>query len=118
MIGLRPFDILLMAVTVASICTGQVLFKMVALRANEHQGYFNPGVITLLFLALAIYGSATLIWIRVLQTVPLALAYMFMSLSFVVVPLIAVLVFREPVSTRFVLGAVMIIVGLGISATR
>jgi drug/metabolite transporter (DMT)-like permease len=118
MTGLRPFDLMLMAVTVASICAGQILFKMVAMRANEHQTYFDPSVIMLLAVALAVYGSATLIWIRVLQTVPLAVAYMFMSLSFVFVPLMAVLVFREPVSTRFVIGAMMIVIGLGISTTR
>lgn len=118
MIALRPVDLVLMAVTVASICTGQVLFKMVAMRANEHHSYFDPSVLTLLFVALLVYGSATLVWIRVLQSVPLALAYMFMSLSFVFVPLVAVIVFREPVSTRFLVGALMIILGLGISATR
>jgi undecaprenyl phosphate-alpha-L-ara4N flippase subunit ArnE len=115
---LKPIDLMLMAVTVLSICTGQVLFKMVALRANEHQTYFATSVLTLLFIALAIYGTATLVWIRVLQTVPLAVAYMFMSLSFVLVPLIAVLLFREPVSARFIVGACLIVVGLGISATR
>jgi drug/metabolite transporter (DMT)-like permease len=118
MTGLRPFDLVLMAVTVASICTGQVLFKMVAMRANVHNSYFDPSVLKLLFAALVIYGTATLVWIRVLQSVPLALAYMFMSLSFVIVPLVAILVFREPVSTRFVVGALMIVAGLGISATR
>lgn len=116
--GLKLIDLTLMAATVLMMCAGQVLFKMVALRANEQQTYFNTPVLSLFFVALAVYGAATLTWIRVLQTVPLSLAYIFMSLSFVLVPAISIIVFRETLSLRSMIGAVVIVIGVIISASR
>ena len=116
MTAMRPLDVALMAVTIMSICSGQILFKLVAMRANESHSWFVSKVFILLLLALVVYGTATLIWIYVLQTVPLGFAYLFMSLSFVLVPLVAAAVFGEQLSSRFLLGAALVVVGLGVSA--
>ena len=118
MSGMKPLEIVLIAATVLMMSAGQVLFKMVALRANEQQTYFALPVLSLLFVALAVYGAATLIWIRVLQTAPLSLAYAFVALSFVLVPLLGVVVFREALSLRFMIGAVVIVVGIIVAAGR
>ncbi len=118
MSGLKALDLALIATTVLMMSAGQVLFKMVALRANEQQTYFNAPVLTLLFVALAVYGAATLVWIRVLQTAPLSLAYAFVALSFVVVPLLGMVVFREALSLRFMIGAAVIVAGIVIAGGR
>ena len=118
MSGLKPLEIALIVATVSMMSAGQVLFKMVALRANLQQTYFSASVLSLLFVALAVYGAATLVWIRVLQTTPLSLAYAFVALSFVVVPVLSMIIFREALSLRFVIGAVVIVAGIVIVAGR
>ena len=110
--GLKLLDLALITTTVLMMSAGQVLFKIDALRANDHQGYFNAPVMILLLAALAACAAATLVWIRVLQTVPLSLAYAFVALSFVVVPVLGLIVFRETLSLRFAIGAMIIVAGI------
>ncbi len=96
------------------IAAGQVLFKM----ASRDVGAFDAGgIIGLasnphLLLALALYGSGTIVWIHVLRTVPLTVAYSFMALTFCVVPILANFFFAEPLSWKYGLGVVLIMAGL------
>lgn len=100
------------------IAVGQVLFKMtsekLAASGNGfHTIFFEP----LFILALVIYGSATLLWIYVLKSVPLAYAYSFMALTFVLVPLLAALWMGETVTLKYAVGAALIITGLVVIQT-
>jgi len=95
------------------ISAGQVLFKLTSekLEANNAPFYavfYNP----LFLVALVIYGSATLLWLYVLKTVPLSYAYSFMALTFVIVPILAIFFLGESVNLKYVLGAALIISGL------
>lgn len=95
------------------IAAGQVLFKMTSeklVQSNEPlvMALLNPVFI----LALAIYGSATLLWIYVLKVVPLAYAYSFMALTFVAVPIMAAVWLGETLTLKYAAGAFFIIVGL------
>jgi len=96
------------------ITLGQVLFKLTSGRLTAQAGTpfytvaFNP----VFLLALAIYGAATLLWIHVLKTVPLAYAYSFMALTFVLVPLVAAIFLKEPLTIKYAMGACLIIAGL------
>ena len=101
--------------TVLGIAAGQVLFKLGALSSNAvPEGtsiavrYFNGYLVA----AFAVYGVATVAWIYVLKTVPLNVAYPFMALAFVVVPLVAHFFVGEPLAWHHLVGG--LVIGAGI----
>ncbi|MDI6838223.1 transporter [Ciceribacter thiooxidans] len=96
------------------IATGQVLFKLTSGTTGDLsvRGLVNLALNPLLVSALAIYGAGTLIWIYVLKSVPLTLAYSFMGLTFFFVPLLAQMFLGETITLRYVIGTVLIIAGL------
>ena len=113
MSGLAPIIYVWLILTPMAIAIGQVLFKLtseklVATGAPFHTALFNPVFIA----ALVLYGSATLLWIHVLKSVPLAYAYSFMALTFVMVPLLAAWWLGETVGLKYAFGAGLIIIGL------
>lgn len=55
-------------------------------------------------------------WFFVLKHFNLAFAYPFMALTFLVVPLGAAVLFKEPVGMTQALGLVLIVLGVGLSA--
>ena len=113
MSGLSGSVVISLFATPFMIAVGQVLFKLTSAKLSAsgsgfHTIFFEP----LFILALVIYGGATLLWIHVLKTVPLAYAYSFMALTFVLVPLLAALWMGETVTLKYAIGAALIIVGL------
>ncbi len=96
------------------ISAGQILFKLTSARAGAADA---AGLIALLaepylIAALAIYGIGTIIWVYVLKSVPLTVAYPFMALTFCAVPVLAWGLLGETLSLRYVIGAALIIAGL------
>jgi drug/metabolite transporter (DMT)-like permease len=97
---------------------GQVMFKQVGLTLRGHSG---PGSILSilgepsLYLALFIYGAATLLWIWILSRVTLIQAYPWVSVGMIIVPLLGWFVFGERVSPAFWLGVGLIIAGVGVT---
>ena len=63
-------------------------------------------------LALACLGLAMLLWLAVLQNIPVGIAYPMLSLNFVWVTLAAWKIWREPVTTRHWLGVGLLITGI------
>lgn len=102
----------LILAVVATISVGQMLFKhtatMLSTATNGIWPWFNP----YLFAALAIYGGATLAWIYMLRQVPLNLAYPLFALSFLIVPLLSLIIFREPFTLRMMAGSAAIVFGV------
>lgn len=96
------------------IAMGQVLFKMTSSTAGDFslRGLLALAANPVLIAALALYGFGTIVWIYVLKSVPLALAYSFMGLTFCFVPLLAQLFFGEPLTFRYALGTLLIFAGL------
>jgi drug/metabolite transporter (DMT)-like permease len=96
---------------------GQVLFKVAADNSN---GKVMPwGLLNgWLFAALALYSGATLLWVFILRSTPLSLAYPFAALSFVVVPLAAWALFGEALSWRYALGMLLLIAGILLTTTH
>ncbi len=82
--------------------------KMTTPGHNIVQLLFDPVFIG----ALALYGAATILWMYVLKVVPLAYAYSFMALTFVIVPVFAWFWLGETVNLKYVIGAALIIFGL------
>lgn len=111
---------LIILTCVVVVATGQLLFKMVGLRMGE-QGFevFLKDYIAaaLFFTALAFYGLSTLGWVLALRQVPLSTAYLFMSLSFVIVPLAAWYFLDESLDMRTLAGSALIISGIVIAST-
>jgi undecaprenyl phosphate-alpha-L-ara4N flippase subunit ArnE len=100
---------------VAMMAGGQFLFRKSAIEAPPLSSL--AGIATLIvnpvfILALVVYGAATLLWVAVLQQVPLSRAYAFTALSFVIVPAAAVFLLGETATPRFVVGLVLVIAGL------
>ncbi len=69
-------------------------------------------IVLWLGLALACLGLAMVLWLLVLQNVPVGIAYPMLSLNFVWVTLAAVKLWHEPVSPRHWCGVAFIIGGI------
>lgn len=108
-------NLLLTLSTVLGIAAGQVLFKLGALAMNaapESAGLVQRYVNGYLISAFAVYVLATLAWIYVLKTVPLNMAYPFMALAFVVVPVSAHFFVGEPLAWNHLVGGLVIAAGI------
>lgn len=68
-----------------------------------------------LILALSIYAIATLMWIIVLRTTPLRVAYPFIALGFVIVPVLSHYLLGESLSWKTFAGAFLIGLGVWVS---
>ena len=110
----------LILTVVVVIAIGQLMFKSVGLRLGE-KGFLtlleDPRVAMLFVSSLALYGIATFGWVWALRQVPLSTAYLFMSLGFILVPVMAHFTFGEPITLRFAAGTALIIGGILLSAT-
>jgi drug/metabolite transporter (DMT)-like permease len=112
---MRVLPLVGLVVTAVCISIGQLLFKITAERANVAQSLFAANVLIILCAAVALYGGATLVWVASLRYVPLTVAYLFMALSFVIVPVLAAVFLHEPLTLRFCAGMLLIIVGILVS---
>jgi drug/metabolite transporter (DMT)-like permease len=104
---------------VVTISIGQLLFKQASGLLDFRRPFAEPTGLAVLITALALYGGATLLWIAVLARAPLARIYPIMSLSFVLVPLGSLILFKERLSLSYWLGSALILAGfLVMSASR
>lgn len=101
-------------VCVAVISVGQLLFKLASAHLDFRRPFADIKGLAILVLALALYGSATLLWVAALRNAPLSRLYPVMALSFVLVPLGGLLFLREPVSLQYWAGAALIIAGVAV----
>ena len=108
-------SILLTLFCVLLIAVGQLLFKTAAAQWRidgwswaTMEGFLSP----VMLVALVVYGVATVLWIYVLRTVPLASAYTLFSLAFLIVPLLAYFVLGERLSANTLIGGAVIVVGV------
>lgn len=102
-----------------ALAAGQILFKVAAMAMPPIRGFRDVALaaqIPVLWLALIVYGSATLFWIYMLQTVPLSRAYLFAALAFLIVPVCGILFFGERFSMGLVIGGALITIGLVVIA--
>ncbi len=100
---------------VSSLALGQLLFKKVADGVTGNllgEGFIGLLLNPWFWSAAMLYGISTLLWINILQGVPLSLAYPFVALAFVIVPLGAWAFFGEPLSLRYFLGVFLLCSGI------
>ena len=108
----------LVAICVATIAVGQLIFKHVSLRlagASLSEIHNHPDALAWLAFAVALYGVTTVLWVMALRDLPLSRAYVFVALGFIIVPLGARFFFGEPLSLNYLLGALMIVIGIVIT---
>ncbi|QXL84442.1 hypothetical protein [Comamonas sp. NLF-1-9] len=101
---------------VLGISLGQVLFKKAALSLADTNELMNWISNSWLLAAIILYGVTTVVWIWVLRQAPLHLAYPFMALAFILVPLLAKLLLNEPIHAQTFVGGTLILVGITITA--
>ena len=99
---------------------GQIFFKKTALSlaVNSDEGLslldgiFKALLVPWLYMALCVYGIATIFWIYILQRIPLSLAYPFSALAMIMVPIIAVYLFGERLTWSYWIGVLFILTGI------
>lgn len=97
------------------LAVGQILFKHAAdtnpplRQAADVVGLAGNSY---LWLALLVYGGATIYWIYLLQQMPLTRAYPFAALGFLLVPAFAWLAFGDTITPRYLAGVLFVVLGL------
>ena len=113
-------NVLLTILCVVGISCGQVLFKIAARSASASTDVLSVGrdlaLNPFLLGGLVVYLATTFLWIWLLRTVPLSVAYPFMALAFLFVPIMGAAFLGEPLSFRNALGGALIISGIWVIA--
>lgn len=107
--------------SVLGISSGQMLLKLAAINLkNPHAlGLWVAGYCINIYLisGICLLGMSTLLWIWVLRTLPLSLAYPFMALAFIIVPLLGHFLLHEPIGWRTLTGGLLIAFGVVLVAS-
>jgi len=106
---------LLAALTVAGLAIGQILFKLAATGAAPGPTVAGITVNGHLIAGLVIYVAATGLWLALLRSAPLSLAYPFLALAYVVVPPLAHWWLGEALKWQSLAGATIIVFGVWLS---
>jgi drug/metabolite transporter (DMT)-like permease len=94
------------------LASGQTVFKMAARTAeslSSVSGFMSLASNAWFWLALALYGGATLLWIYILQKINLVQAYPFVALGFIIVPIAAYFFLGERVNIMYYAGGIALI---------
>ena len=109
-------NIIALAIVVSANVGGQLLFKVAADQVKDENNLaalvMRLVAVPAMWGAVLLYGVTILAWVWVLRVMPLSVAYSAVALVFVLVPLLAVWLFRESVMPQFMLGAALIVVGV------
>lgn len=97
---------------VGLISIGQLLFKYSALRTEPKAGLWALAFSPYLLVAGVIYVGATFLWVIQLRSVPLSRAYPLFAVAFILVPLLSNWAFGERLSAPYILGVVLVVVGV------
>ena len=108
-------QIMLILLTVVLLSVGQVLFKLVAMDMKniDISSLLQPKLI----LALCVYAIATILWIYVLCHTPLRIAYPFVGLAFLIVPVLSWYWVDEQINLNTIVGGAAILIGIWISVS-
>jgi drug/metabolite transporter (DMT)-like permease len=113
---MTSYQFVLIILTVAALSAGQMLFKMAATSMEfSSAGFVDSLLNTKLIVALIVYFVATIMWLIVLKVTPLRIAYPFVSLAFIVVPILAHYVLGESINWNTFAGAALIGAGVLVS---
>ncbi|MDF3937092.1 4-amino-4-deoxy-L-arabinose-phosphoundecaprenol flippase subunit ArnE [Pseudomonas citronellolis] len=107
---------LLLAAVCLLTCLGQIAQKLAVAgwEARPQTRALGKLLSPWLLLAMACMGFGLLLWLLVLQRLPVGIAYPMLSLNFVLVTLAARQLFDEPVDARHWLGIALIGAGVAL----
>ena len=109
-------NLVALAIVVAANVGGQLLFKMAADQVKDENNLasllLRLPTIPAMWGAVILYGVTILAWVWVLRVMPLSVAYSAVALVFVLVPILAVWLFKEQLSPQFLIGTALIVVGV------
>lgn len=102
--------------TALSLSAGQLMFKLAAedVKARLAVSWQSAAMSGWLISALLLYAVSTVLWLWVLSQMPLSRAYPFILAGAALVPLMAHLFLREPISVPYVLGFLLVAAGLAV----
>lgn len=103
---------------VAIMVFGQLLFKKAANDGQACDGLACVLSSPWFVLAIFLYALSTIIWVLILRSTPLGLAYPFTALAFVIVPLASHLIWGENYDWMNIFGGVLIVTGIGFSISN
>ncbi len=109
--------ILLLALYALGMAGGQILFKIAANGVSLQTGLI-PGLLAsrVFWIAVALYGVLTVLWVWLLTRIPLVYAYPFVTLAFVFTPLLAMAILQERVGPGYLVGSALLVAGLAVIA--
>jgi len=114
--GLSLAQVVILCGYAAGMAAGQILFKLASLRLAPDGPLVErmSGLLQnwLFVAALSIYLALSILWVWILSFTPLSRAYLFVALSFAIVPVAGTLLFGEPMSPRLMIGIGLILCGL------
>lgn len=97
---------------VLGLAAGQLLFKLSATALSESASLFPLRAAISFVAAMGLYSITSIAWVWVLQKVDLGRVYPLMALAFVLVPLGSHFVFGEKFSEQYVVGVILIALGI------
>lgn len=103
---------------IALMCSAQLLFKRAGIHAHASPGLLQ-GIVwnPFIWIGLAISGAGLFCWLRTLRTLALPLAYPWTALIYVLTPVASVHVFDETLGRQYLIGIVLLGVGIFLSAS-
>ena len=105
---------------IAANTVGQILFKVSADRMRDQVDGLIMAYVTspYIWFAIGFYFAASIVWVWVLQWLPISTAYPVMSLVFILVPLAGIFLFNETQDLRFFIGVALILGGILLVTVR
>ena len=97
---------------VTGLAIGQLLFKYSAQQLRQTGQFLSPPVLVYFVAAILLYGVTSIVWVWLLQRIPLGRVYPIMALAFVLVPLGSHWLFQEKFSATYVYGMALLLLGL------
>lgn len=103
-----------------ALAAGQILFKVAA---DQHtpDGETLPFIQIIfslpLIAACIIYALTIILYVFLLQQIPLSRAYLFSMAGSAIVPLFAIVIFKEEFSVKYIIGVLLVISGVAVSTT-
>jgi drug/metabolite transporter (DMT)-like permease len=100
--------IILSILVIGGMAVGQILFKFAAGSGSIMQILWSP----FFWGGAVIYGAVTVAWVLLLREIGLARAYPITAATYVIVPIVAALIFGEKFGPIAGLGLIFIFVGI------
>jgi drug/metabolite transporter (DMT)-like permease len=102
--------------TAISMSIGQILFKLSSKKFDDLSHPLLLAFDKTFILALFFYGISTIMYVYALRFIPLNKAYMFMSIAFIIVPFLSYCFLCEPINLQYIIGILLIIGGVILTA--